>query len=56
MGIVVVIGKEFLILGFNSTIQLIALAVSGFIIYTLLNIVFNKKEVYEIKTLLMDSK
>jgi PST family polysaccharide transporter len=56
MGIVVVIGKEFLILGFNRTIQLIALAVSGFIIYTLLNIVFNKKEVYEIKTLLMDSK
>jgi hypothetical protein len=56
MGIIVIIGKDFLIVGFNSTTQLIVLAVLGVIIYTLLNILFNKKGIFEIKKLLMDSK
>ena len=56
MGIIVIIGKEFLIKDFNSTTLLIVLAVFGFIIYTLLIILFNKKQVYEIKNLLMDGK
>ncbi|MGB5847627.1 MAG: MOP flippase family protein [Ignavibacteriaceae bacterium] len=56
MGIIVIFVKEFLIIDFNSTTQLLVLAVLGFIIYILLNILFNKNEVYEIKKLLMDSK
>jgi len=56
MGIIVIIGKELLIKFFNSTIVLIVLAVLGSIIYILLNILFNKKEIFEIKNLLMDSK
>ena len=55
-GIIVIIGKELFIKDFNSTVFLIVLAVFGFIIYTLLNILFNKKEIYEIKNLLLDSK
>jgi len=52
----VIIGKELFIRDFNSTVFLIVLAVFGLIIYTLLNILFNKKEIYEIKNLLLDSK
>ncbi len=55
-GILVIIGKELFIKDFNSTVFLIVLAVFGFIIYTLLNILFNKEEIYEIKNLLLDSK
>jgi len=55
-GVIVTIGKELFIKDFNSTVFLIVLALFGFIIYTLLNILFNKKEIYEIKNLLLDSK
>ena len=55
-GIMVIIGKELFIRDFNSTVFLIVLAVFGLIIYTLLNILFNKKEINEIRSLLFDRK